>query len=102
MCGVCRTITDEQRTLDRDALEARADAVMPVIDGTVIVVWRFHEAPWELQCLSPHGGDEDWLAWFPPGNNDRPSWAEGGSFGCCDVAEITLKSGARICIGAHS
>lgn len=32
-----------------------------------ILVWRFHEAPNELQALSGHGGDEDWLLVFPPG-----------------------------------
>jgi hypothetical protein len=34
--------------------------------GIPISIWRFHEAPEELRALSPHGGDEDWLAELPP------------------------------------
>lgn len=30
-----------------------------------ILVWPFYEAPEELQALSQHEGDEDWLAKVP-------------------------------------
>lgn len=31
-----------------------------------IRIWRFREAPPELQALSLHGGGEEWLALVPP------------------------------------
>jgi hypothetical protein len=52
-----------------------------------ITVWRFYEAPEELRNLSPHGGDEDWLAEIPQ-QMETPTWIEAGSaFGACDVSE---------------
>ena len=33
--------------------------------STHITIWRYHHAPPELQALSTHGGDEDWLATVP-------------------------------------
>ncbi len=70
-----------------------------------IKVWRFHEAPEEYQALSPHGGDEDWVALIPTSSNpnDYYPWMEKGSpFGVCDVSEHELPDGSVIRIGAHS
>lgn len=68
-----------------------------------IMVWRFKDAPKEYQALSPHGGDEDWVAFFPEeyGIDEYVGWADGGSFGCCDVSchEVV---GGHIRIGAHA
>ena len=69
-----------------------------------ILVWRFHEAPIELRDLSPHGGDEDWLAVIPP-DMEVPNWIDSGSaFGACDVSEHAhpTKDGWKVCIGAHA
>lgn len=69
-----------------------------------IKVWPFYDAPAELQALSQHGGDEDWLALVPPEYGDQYiGWAQTGSgFGCCDVTEETLSDGSRVLIGAHA
>jgi hypothetical protein len=71
-----------------------------------IRVWRFRDAPQELQDLSCHGGDEDWLALIPPKlTDDYIGWMESGSsFGCCDVSEHTHPElpGYVVRIGAHS
>ncbi len=69
-----------------------------------IQVWRFRDAPEELQALSCHGGDEDWLAVVPPGlANDWLGWMdEGTPFGCCSVSEHALPDGSIVRIGAHA
>lgn len=80
-----------------------------------ITVWRFDDAPAEYRALSPHGGDEDWLALVPreltlyPGDwptedsYDLPGWMrEGGPFGCCDVSVHTISDDACVAIGAHA
>ena len=71
-----------------------------------ILVYRFHEAPAALQALSPHGGDEDWLAVIPPHLAETwIGWMEPGtSYGCCDVSEHPYpgKPGYLIRIGCHS
>lgn len=40
--------------------------VMQISKKHPIMLWRFEEAPDELQKLSTNGGDEDWLAEIPP------------------------------------
>lgn len=69
-----------------------------------ILVWRFEDAPEQYQKLSPHGGDEDWIAVIPPDVTDAYiAWMdEGTPFGCCDVEEIKLEGGIRVRIGAHA
>lgn len=68
-----------------------------------ILVWAFHRAPQEYRDLSPHGGDEDWVALLPGEWKDStPSWIEMGSFGCCDVSHHELPDGRIVCIGAHA
>jgi hypothetical protein len=68
-----------------------------------ILVWSFCDAPKEYQDLSPHGGDEDWLALVPDHmDGDYIGWLEsGGSFGCCDVSRHKVEAGT-VFIGAHA
>jgi hypothetical protein len=69
--------------------------------GKAIFVWRFWDAPGELRALSPHGGDEDWLALCPDG--DIPSWMEcDTSFAACDASTCELPDGRWVVIGAHA
>lgn len=72
-----------------------------------IKVWPFYEAPEEYRKLSPHGGDEDWLAWIPARIVKEYGgwliWMESGSsFGVCEVSEHNLLDGSQVRIGAHS
>ncbi len=69
-----------------------------------IKVWEWDDAPEEFKALSPHGGDEDWVALVPPHLAQRCiSWLESGSsFGCCDVSEHPLPDGSVVKIGAHA
>ncbi len=66
-----------------------------------IQVWRFHDAPKELRDLSPHGGDEDWVALVPPGYRDAP-WLDCRHFGVSDTSEHELPNGNIVFIGAHA
>jgi hypothetical protein len=67
-----------------------------------IVVWPFRDAPAELRALSPHCGDEDWIAVIPE-HVERPMWTEAGTpFGCCDVSEHHQPDGTLVLIGAHA
>jgi hypothetical protein len=68
-----------------------------------IIVWAFNEAPPEYRELSPHGGDEDWIALVPfEKANDYIGWLEEGtSFGCCSVSKHAVETGV-IFIGAHA
>jgi len=82
------------------------DGTRPFFDNDYkgpIMVWPYHEAPQALKALSPHGGDEDWLAhvpyWFA---NTYISWIEGGNFGVCDVSRHEIADGSVVFIGAHS
>ena len=34
-----------------------------------IHVWPFHDAPQAYRDMSPHGGDEDWIALIPDLHN---------------------------------
>lgn len=75
-------------------------------DDKMIRVWSFYDAPQEFRDLSPHGGDEDWLAFIPAAvllaDGDYIPWMEsGGSFGCCDVSRHAVPGG-QIRIGAHA
>lgn len=74
---------------------------MPGLQCKSIIVWRFHDAPGELRCLSEHGGDEDWLVLSPP-DMGYISWLEGSSFSGCSVSEHTISDGRIVYIGAHA
>lgn len=71
-----------------------------------IRVWRFEDAPEELQALSRNGGDEDWIALIPPKLADKYiGWLEEGqSFGCCTVEVHTHPElpGYEVRIGCHA
>lgn len=73
---------------------------------TPIRVYRFQDAPQELRDLSPHGGDEDWLAVIPEYLTiDRIPWMEEGTpFGCASVSthEYPNFEGWLVKIGAHA
>lgn len=69
-----------------------------------IQVWRWEDAPADLQDLSDHGGDEDWVAFVPPAlKGIRLDWAQSGTqFGICDVQVIEREDGSTVYIGAHA
>jgi len=73
-----------------------------------IQVWRFDDAPEEYKKLSPHGGDEDWLALVPENLIDQcidwmdPNSGNSQGFGCCDISRHKLKNGDEVRIGAHA
>jgi hypothetical protein len=71
-----------------------------------IQIWKFEDAPKELQALSTNGGDEDWLAIVPDYLTDEYiGWLEEGSaYGCCCVNEYNHPTIAnyKIKIGCHS
>jgi hypothetical protein len=70
-----------------------------------IRVWRFEDAPEELQALSDNGGDEDWLALIPPKLADEYiGWIDSQSFGCCSIDEYQHPElpGYIVKIGCHS
>lgn len=83
---------------------------MPTVEALIaanpggITVWRFADAPAEWRALSPHGGDEDWLALVPAvlGGSWIPWLEDGGPFGRCEVSIHLLSDGSRIYIGAHA
>lgn len=67
-----------------------------------IFVWKFFDAPIAYQDLSPHGGDEDWLAFVPRIYGDtKPDWMENSNFGICDVSQHEVDNG-YVYIGAHT
>jgi hypothetical protein len=68
-----------------------------------IRVWRFSDAPAEFRALSPHGGDEDWVAYIPKALCEEwIGWMEPGTaFGCCHVSRHAVQGGI-IKIGSHS
>lgn len=73
------------------------------VKSVPIQVWPFHDAPDHLKELSPHCGDEDWLALVPPSITYVP-WLEDYCrlFGACDTSEHILDNGSRVYIGAHA
>lgn len=69
-----------------------------------IIVWRYHDAPANLQ-ISTNGGDEDWLAEVPPElKDDYIPWLESSAFGCCEIEVVPhpAKEGWMIHIGSHA
>jgi len=77
---------------------------LAMVSEPVIRVWRFEDAPAEYQALSPHGGDEDWVAHVPAAlANEWIGWMdEGSSFGCFDVSRHPQPDGSEVRIGAHA
>jgi hypothetical protein len=88
----------------REILRTAADALEAVVDDNHIKVWRFINAPPELQALAQSGGDEDWLALVPDNieqEQDYIAWIWGGHFGRCSVDEYPI-AGAMVYIGCHT
>jgi hypothetical protein len=72
-----------------------------------IKVWPWSEAPTELKALSPHGGDEDWVALIPARLAGKwIGWCDpniaGTPFGCAGISEHQLSDGSIVRIGAHA
>ena len=69
-----------------------------------VKVWAFSDAPEELQQLSPHGGDEDWLALIPAELKGYCFWwmDSGTPFGLCQTSVHELPDGRQVRIGAHA
>lgn len=84
------------------------DSVIHVADGTgyqsedgSIRVWEFCDAPKQLRDLTINGGDEDYLAFVPQGE-DVPLWISGNtSFGCCSIHYFAIEGGV-VAIGSHA
>ena len=72
-----------------------------------IKVWAFEDAPAELQALSTHGGDEDWLVLIPASHKEKilqyglPLWMSKLDT-CEDPSEHVLENGDHVIIGAHA
>lgn len=85
-------------------LPARAE-IFAEYDARCIRIWRFEEAPMELQQYSDHGGDEDWIIVVPAGVavDHGIDWITAGStpFGRY-TQHYTLHDGSVIAIAAHS
>lgn len=72
--------------------------------ANTILVWRWQDAPESYKAMSPHGGDEDWVAYVPESlkNEDIP-WMESFTpFGVCHVSEHNLPGSGVVRIGAHA
>ena len=76
------------------------------VPATPIQIWRFAQAPQDLQALSTNGGDEDWVALVPAALwKAEYKWIpflQSSMFGPCDVDEYTLKNGDVVLIGCHA
>ncbi len=78
-----------------------------MVNDKTILVWRFEDAPQELQGLSEHGGDEDWIALVPLSFYNAEGyayipWLESpSSFGVCEISQHKTDKG-MVFIGAHA
>ena len=74
------------------------------MNDDVILVWVFDAAPEEFRKLSPHGGDEDWLAVVPASMKGQwiPWLEDERTFGCAGISTHELEDGRTVHIGAHS
>jgi len=75
---------------------------MMEMKGNAILVWAWADAPDEYKQYSPHGGDEDWVAFIPEGTDTYIPWMHVGTpFGISGVSEHVVRGGI-IRIGAHA
>jgi len=76
------------------------------LPGIPIQIWRFDQAPKELQALSQNGGDEDWIAVIPAKLWEDECkyipWLREGTFGVCSVDEYKTANGDIVLIGCHA
>lgn len=74
-------------------------------DENAITVWAWEDAPADLQALSEHGGDEDWVALVPLKYSEawRLGWLEriDSSHSPQVVAHPSI-SNFEVWIGAHA
>ncbi len=103
-CNRCEKVPQET-----GCLHEPADATILVeVDSTKappILVWKFQEAPENFQKLSPHGGDEEWLALVPPTYEKTGAlgWIlENTSLAICNLSMHRIKGGFLVAIGKHS
>ena len=73
------------------------DIPSPEAQGRATLIWDWADAPAELQAFSTLGGDEDWVALCPDGN-DAPTW----TWDRQDAAEYRLPDGRLLLIRAHA
>lgn len=72
------------------------------VTGPTILIWRFDDAPGELQALSTNGGDEDWVALLPAAMKDEwIPWLDVDAFGCCSRDRYEY-DGRTVIIGSHA
>lgn len=69
------------------------------LDQNVIYLWRFHDAPKELQALSPNGGDEVWLALAPVHRKEEVMNLLGRQY---DTDCMDYHDGFIVAISAHA
>lgn len=71
---------------------------------TAVIVWAWEDAPAEFRQLSSHGGDEDYVAYFPKGLFESGYPLEKiAELSCCDNQVIEFaNSDAIVVIGAHA
>lgn len=76
------------------------DVPTPEEQGHTIYIWYWSDAPGELQALSGHGGDEDFVLLFP---DDRylPSWLEDPT-PWSPSSDYELADGRTVSILAHA
>lgn len=102
----CNPHPEAPHGFDRDGSHT-ADRYVCDCEGWIppahIIVWPFDDAPQSYRDLSPHGGDEDWLAFVPTALVDAwIGWMEEGTaFGCAGVTQHEVEGGV-IRIGAHA
>lgn len=70
--------------------------------GAAILIWRFDDAPGELQALPTNGDDEDWVALLPATMKDEwIPWLDVDAFGCCSRDRYEY-DGRTVIIGSHA
>lgn len=87
---------------------------MQISEKQPILLWRFEDAPEELQALSNNGGDEDWLAEIPPyfyegeeqmfllESQDIPIYGFSASYRAPEEVPHPFKEGWKVRIGSHA
>ena len=80
--------------------QALADA--QALKKPLVEIWAFEDAPKEMQDLSPHGGDEDYIVIVRDETNSVVYQMQGGRFLGVDHWTMHEYNGAQVWIGAHA